>query len=91
MNEIICPHCGKSFELDNSGYADIMNQVRTKEFDKEVHKQLEMLEEDRRKEVELKLSEAKAEKDDEIKRRSDRKNLNSTIRYRRPLPKKTVR
>ena len=66
MNEIICPHCGKSFELDNSGYADIMNQVRTKEFDKEVHKQVEMLEENRRKEVELKLSEAKAEKDDEI-------------------------
>ena len=66
MTEIICPHCGKSFELDNSGYADIMNQVRTKEFDKEVHKQLEMLEENRRKEVELKLSEAKAEKDDEI-------------------------
>ena len=29
MNEIKCPHCGKSFTVDESGYADIVKQIRT--------------------------------------------------------------
>ena len=33
MNEIICPHCGKAFTIDEAGYADIVNQVRDSEFD----------------------------------------------------------
>ena len=28
MNEIICPHCDKAFKVDETGYADIMKQVR---------------------------------------------------------------
>jgi hypothetical protein len=24
MNEIICPHCGKAFTIDEVGYADIL-------------------------------------------------------------------
>lgn len=33
MNEIICPHCTKSFKLDDAGYADILRQVRDHEFE----------------------------------------------------------
>ena len=36
MNEIRCPHCGKAFTVDESGYAAIVQQVRDREFDKRV-------------------------------------------------------
>ena len=25
MHEIICPHCSKAFKIDETGYADILN------------------------------------------------------------------
>lgn len=31
MNEIKCPHCGKVFQVDERGFADILRQVRTAE------------------------------------------------------------
>lgn len=43
MNEIKCPHCGQVFKVDESSYLSIVNQVRNTEFDKEIHKQLEIL------------------------------------------------
>lgn len=66
MNEIKCPHCGKAFTVDEAGYAAILSQVRTKEFDNEVHKRLEDIMESARKEGELNLNKALAEKDSEI-------------------------
>lgn len=36
MNEIKCPHCGEVFQVDESAFADILRQVRTSEFDKEI-------------------------------------------------------
>lgn len=39
MNKIVCPHCGESFELNDADYADILSQVRTAEFNKELEKQ----------------------------------------------------
>ncbi len=36
MNEIKCPHCGEYFKVDESGYADIVRQVRDAEFEKSV-------------------------------------------------------
>lgn len=41
MNEIKCPHCQTVFTIDEHSYADIVNQIRTKEFAEDVHKQLE--------------------------------------------------
>ena len=35
-NELRCPHCGKAFEVDEAGYAGLVSQVRTKEFDKQL-------------------------------------------------------
>ena len=35
MNEIICPNCNKAFKIDESGYADILKQVRNSEFEKQ--------------------------------------------------------
>jgi len=42
MNEISCPHCGKAFKIDETGYADILKQVRDKEFDAQLHERLEL-------------------------------------------------
>lgn len=40
MNQIKCPHCGEVFTVDASDYADILSQVRTQEFEQEIHAQL---------------------------------------------------
>ena len=36
MNEIKCPHCGKFFQIDESGYNEIVKQIRDAQFEKEV-------------------------------------------------------
>ena len=36
MNEIRCPNCGKVFQVDEAGYAAIVAQVHTEQFEKEV-------------------------------------------------------
>ena len=41
MNEIKCQHCQTLFTIDENSYADIVSQVRNKEFAEDVHKQLE--------------------------------------------------
>jgi hypothetical protein len=53
MHEIICPHCRKAFKIDEAGYADILKQVRDSEFEQELHKRLELAEQDKRNAVEL--------------------------------------
>ncbi|MFT4211558.1 MAG: DUF2130 domain-containing protein [Microbacterium sp.] len=58
MHDITCPHCGRSFALDDAGYADIVMQVRDSEFEKQLHERLELAELDKTKAVEL--AEAKA-------------------------------
>lgn len=58
MHEIKCPHCGRTFTVDEAGYADIVKQVRDDEFEKQLHERLELAEQD--KQNALKLAEAKA-------------------------------
>ena len=53
MHEIICPHCGKAFTIDEAGYADILKQVRDSEFEQQLHERLELAEGDKRNAVEL--------------------------------------
>lgn len=53
MREIKCPHCGKEFTVDESSYADILNQVRTKEFQTEIHEKLEQVKLQKEAEIEL--------------------------------------
>ena len=53
MREIICPHCGKAFKIDEAGYADILKQVRDSEFEQQLHERLELAEQDKRNAVEL--------------------------------------
>ncbi|WP_243063328.1 DUF2130 domain-containing protein [Humibacter sp. RRB41] len=73
--EIKCPRCGTAFTIDEAEYADIAQQVRTAEFEKDLHTRL--AEAEKVKAAEIKLAEAKAaqeaqktsaEKDAEIQR-----------------------
>lgn len=48
MHEIICPHCNKAFKIDETGYADILKQVRDGVFDNQLHERLELAERERR-------------------------------------------
>jgi hypothetical protein len=61
MHEIICPHCGKAFKIDEAGYADILKQVRDSEFEKQLHDRLELAEQDKRNAVELAQTKAASE------------------------------
>ena len=61
MNEIICPHCGKAFKIDEAGYADILKQVRDSDFEHQLHERLELAERDKRSAVELARAQLTAE------------------------------
>jgi hypothetical protein len=61
MNEIICPHCNKAFKIDESGYADILKQVRDNAFEQQLHERLELAEQDKRNAVELAKSQLSSE------------------------------
>lgn len=61
MHEIICPHCGKAFKIDEAGYADILKQVRDSDFEKQLHERLELAEQDKRNAVELAQAKASSE------------------------------
>ena len=78
MNKIVCPHCHNTFEIDNQDYAAILNQVRDKEFEKQVKLNDERKEKEKEAALELlqvKLNNEKAltlkEKDNEIKKLQD--------------------
>ena len=75
MNEIKCPHCGTVFTIDEAEYASLVQQVRTVEFERELHERL--AEAEKAKKAEIELAEAKvaqqaqgaaAQKDAEIQR-----------------------
>lgn len=60
MNEIKCPHCGEIFQVDESGYAAIVKQVRDKEFKSELKERELAIKNE--KESALKLANAENEK-----------------------------
>ena len=40
MNNIKCPHCGTVFTINETEYSQLLAQVRSSEFDKEIHERL---------------------------------------------------
>ncbi len=61
MQEIRCPKCGEVFQVDESGYAEIANQVRDREFEKEMQRREKEL--DARREQELEVIRLQEEKE----------------------------
>ena len=73
MAEIKCPNCGEVFQVDESGYAEILRQVRTDEFNKELSERLELLQNEKaaavnqaKTDAKLTYAEQSAQKEKEI-------------------------
>ncbi len=70
MPNIKCPKCGEVFQIDESGYAAIVRQVRDKEFGKELKDREQQFEADKKTAVQL----AKAETENTLKDRLAQKD-----------------
>ena len=61
MNEIICPHCNTAFKVDGSGYADILKQVRDRDFEHQLKQRLDLAEKDKQNAIEIAMAKKAAE------------------------------
>jgi len=61
MEELICPNCGTKITIDKSAYTELLNQVRNKEFEKELKARESELE--KSNETAIRLARSEAEKD----------------------------
>lgn len=61
MNEIKCPECGTIFQVDESGYAEIVKQVRDDELEKAIARQEKLLQSEREQAVELAIAKTKGD------------------------------
>lgn len=72
---LTCPHCQTVFEVDQNHYADLLQQVKTAEFEREIERRMKELEshhKDREEVLKLKLeAESKRLIDAEERRNSD--------------------
>ena len=59
MNEVICPNCNKAFKVDETGFAEILKQVRDHEFEEELKNRLLLAEKEKLNAVELAKSKVK--------------------------------
>lgn len=63
MQEIKCPRCGEVFQVDETGYAAIVKQVRDKEFEKEISSREQVFLNEKVAAVEMAITKTEAEKD----------------------------
>ena len=73
MHEIKCPNCGQVFQVDETGYAEIVRQIHDVEFEKELEQRVKELEKNSQNDMriakleqEKKHSEALTRKDNEL-------------------------
>jgi hypothetical protein len=66
LNEIRCPHCSKAFKVDETGYADILKQVRDAAFEQQLHDRLELAEREKKSAVDIAATRVAADKDAQI-------------------------
>ncbi len=66
MQQIKCPHCGEVFQVDESGYQNIAKQIRDQEFEKELKKRQQELNERQEQEAELRLLQLQKAHEDTI-------------------------
>lgn len=96
--EIKCPKCGTIFTVDESEYATLLEQVRSKEFDASVKKETDRIMRDMKKDAELAAMKAAAEnanivaqKDTyiaELKAKLEHENENLTYKIEKAVAEK---
>ena len=66
MNEVQCPQCKSIFEMDAAGYAEIVNQIKSEEFENELNNRINEASKSHQIQLELTKKEAISEKEKEI-------------------------
>lgn len=66
MQEIKCPKCGEIFQVDESGYAAIVKQVRDKEFEKEILERQRVYRAEKDSAIQIAVSKIESEKDKQL-------------------------
>jgi len=61
VQDIICPKCKKAFKVDETGYAEILKQVRDSDFKQQLRERLEIADNEKATAVELVTSKAESE------------------------------
>ena len=81
MHEIKCPSCGKTFKIDEAGYADILNQVRDEAFNQALHERMELAEQAKKTAVELAEAKVASEMEKEAaKKQAEIEHLKAELR-----------
>ena len=70
MQEIKCPKCGTVFQVEEAGYAEILRQVRDKEFEKAIADRAREMEKTRGTELELAEEKTRRELADSLAERT---------------------
>ena len=63
MTEITCPHCNEKFKMDAAGYADIVKQVRSDEFEDELNNRIQDVTDRHKIEIDLAKNEVLTDKE----------------------------
>ena len=66
MTDVRCPSCNAVFEMDASGYAEIVNQIKGEEFEKELNIRLKEADSNNQMKIQLAENNIATEKDKEI-------------------------
>ena len=78
MAELKCPHCGQAFTVDDTELSSIVKQIRDAEFERDLNKRINELEEHMQEKHELelktKLAEAEVAKSDKFEKEKDKLN-----------------
>ena len=69
VGQIVCPHCGKPFTIDAGAYADIVSQIRDKEFDSQIRERLRVAEREKLSAISVVQSEERAASEAKIAER----------------------
>jgi hypothetical protein len=89
MNEIICPNCNRGFKLDETGYADILKQVRDYKFDEEIQARLELANKEKDSAIELTKAQIKNTIQDTLSKKEQEiaqlKERNNTVELEKQL------
>lgn len=66
MHDIICPNCNKAFKIDESGYVELLKQVRTQQFNEEIENRLKLAEQEKVNAVQLTAAQVESKMKDQI-------------------------
>lgn len=70
MQEMKCPNCGKVFQVDDAGYAQILQQVRDKEFEKELERREQELNQKKQDDLTIARMEQEKSHSEEISKKN---------------------